>query len=384
MGVGALLALTGLVIIAMNLVLGPSTASRAVLSRQAIAIVDEAIATTPAGAIHVQGRNSLQRQDGRVAWTVGEFVLEATPEAAAALRARVAELADGLQLRVADDREYEQNGTTVRQWAVREDGVALVQVIVQLETEATDVGAAPAGAEGAPAIGMAPRPPRRQPIRPCPPLVAIIIDDVGYVWPNAKAFLAFDRRLTLSVFPLLPRSTQFARLAHEHGREIMMHLPMESNSDRVNPGTLRTDMSEAELATVWEDAYASVPGIVGVNNHQGSVMTADPVAMEQILVRLQAQHLYFIDSRTTTQTVARKTAERLGMRTSENDRFLDNVKDVEYIKGKCRELLSIALVKGEAIGIAHCHPVTLQALQEVLPEFDAAGVQLVYASSLAD
>jgi polysaccharide deacetylase 2 family uncharacterized protein YibQ len=38
--------------------------------------------------------------------------------------------------------------------------------------------------------------------------------------------------------------------------------------------------------------------------------------------------------------------------------------------------------KGEAIAIGHPHPATLKALNELLPQAEAHGVHLVYASDL--
>jgi polysaccharide deacetylase 2 family uncharacterized protein YibQ len=38
--------------------------------------------------------------------------------------------------------------------------------------------------------------------------------------------------------------------------------------------------------------------------------------------------------------------------------------------------------KGEAIAIGHPHQATLEALSEVLPQAEARGVRLVYASDL--
>ena len=392
MAAGLVLVVAGLGIYALSVWLNQPGAGHSVLSREARAIVDEAIATGPPGAVRVHSRTSLQQGAGRRTWTQSEFVLDVTPEEAGPLRARLVQLAMPLHLRVVDEGEGRTNGVPTRQWALRQDGAALVRIVVRMQPPRQPIVAEGPGPqappEGAAASGAGTGPDaspwRRQPIRPCPPQVAIVIDDIGYVRSTAVAFLAFDRPLTLAVFPNLEHSMEIAEAARERGREIIMHLPMESTATRVNPGTLRADMSESELAHHWETAANSLPGLVGVNNHQGSVMTADPVAMERILTRIHADHLYFLDSRTTPATVARAIAERLGMRTNENDLFLDNVKDVEYIRQKCRDLLALALVQGSAIGIGHAHPATLQALQEILPEYDAAGVQLVYLSALAD
>ncbi len=396
-GLGVVAALVALVLLGISMRIERMRTERMVLSRRAIAIVDEAVAGAPAGAIEVRARHSVTKQTRNTRWLQGEFVLDADAAADTALRARVAELGRTLDLHVVADGEYTENGYVVHQWSLRRDRVPLVQVVARM-TRIPAAAVPPAGIGG---LDTDPRPAayaaagttlaavRRDSLfypvlRPCPPRAAIIIDDIGYIWPIAQAFLEFDRPLTLAVFPHLEHSQHIARIAHARGLEIMMHMPMESGSTRVNPGTMRTDMSPADVERQWRAALQSVPGVVGLNNHQGSIMTSDAAAMERLLRHVQAEGMFFIDSRTTVQTVARATAARMGVPTTENDLFLDNVQDVEYIKQKCRDLLALALVRGDAIGIGHAHPVTLQALQEVLPEFDAAGVQLVYASILVN
>ncbi|WP_042956149.1 divergent polysaccharide deacetylase family protein, partial [Pseudomonas syringae] len=40
-----------------------------------------------------------------------------------------------------------------------------------------------------------------------------------------------------------------------------------------------------------------------INNHMGSRMTAEPVAMTWLMAELQRRHLFFVDSRTSAKTV---------------------------------------------------------------------------------
>ncbi len=397
---GVLLALGALVLVGLRLRSDWQRAERALLADQAIALVNTAIATAPAGTVAVQRRDVTMRRSAEATWSEGEFVLAAPRAVAAALRERARALALPLGLTLADDGEWEEDAHTMQRWSVREGGKPLVRVLVRLTEPPLDgdtaqgpepkrAGPASTFAVHAPDGGLvtlAALPPLTyQPVlRPCPPQAAIIIDDLGYVWSTARAFLDFDRPLTLAVFPHLEHSSRIAAVARAGGREIMMHLPMESEARHVNLHTFRGDMADEELLAEWESALESLPGVVGVNNHQGSIMTTDAEAMTRILEQVRAANLFFIDSRTTKGTIARATAEELGLPTNENDLFLDNVKDVEYIKQKCRELVALALLQGDVIGIAHAHPATLQALQEVLPEFDAAGVQLVYVSALVN
>ncbi|MBI4831686.1 MAG: divergent polysaccharide deacetylase family protein [Candidatus Lindowbacteria bacterium] len=97
---------------------------------------------------------------------------------------------------------------------------------------------------------------------------------------------------------------------------------------------------------------------------------------------LRGKKVFFIDSRTTSDSVAYEVAKEHGLCVAENDIFLDNEKDVEYIKERIELLIERANQKGEAIGICHVHPATIEALREMFPVVDKEGIELVYASNL--
>jgi polysaccharide deacetylase 2 family uncharacterized protein YibQ len=56
--------------------------------------------------------------------------------------------------------------------------------------------------------------------------------------------------------------------------------------------------------------------------------------------------------------------------------------EVPAVRKQLQLALRDAREKGEAVAIGHPHPATLKALSEVLPEAQAQGVRLVFASEL--
>ncbi len=215
--------------------------------------------------------------------------------------------------------------------------------------------------------------------------IAFIVDDVGYEIKNAKRLLELRRPMTISIFPQLKYSRHIAELAHEMGFEVMMHLPMDSGKSlRRNPGFVAPDMDENEIAWVLDKDFSSIPYVIGVNNHQGSLMTTDPEAMRRVVEYLGKRDLFFIDSRTTSETIAYDVAKKYGLRAAQNDLFLDNEKDVDYIKGQIMMLMEEARQKGKAIGICHIHPATIEAFQEMFPVIESNDMELVFASALVD
>jgi polysaccharide deacetylase 2 family uncharacterized protein YibQ len=233
-------------------------------------------------------------------------------------------------------------------------------------------------------------PPKKPPLKPKVPKpaelpkVAIIIDDIGYDSKIAKQFLELDAVLTFSILPHSPFQKKIIKLAEANGFEIMLHLPMEpAEYPHVNPGpgTLLTTMSPDQLISQLEKNLAAIPDIKGVNNHMGSKMTAQSNQMNQIFSVLKTKGLYFIDSRTTAETLGRSSARLFQVPFAERDVFLDHFQKPEFIKKQIKELVRIARRNGQAVGIAHPHPLTVKILKKALPELKKE-VQLVAASKI--
>ncbi len=216
------------------------------------------------------------------------------------------------------------------------------------------------------------------------PKVAIIIDDIGYERRVAEKFLSLDAVLTFSVFPHGPFQQRIVRKAHAKGLEIMLHLPMEPDGyPEVDPGpdALLTSMSPDELIDQLNKNLDAVPLIKGVNNHMGSKMTTESTRMYQIFSVLKKRRLFFVDSRTTPESICKPSARLLQIPFVERDVFLDHVQKADFIRRQIKELIRIAEIHGTAVGIAHPHLITYEVFREELPELQKK-VRLVPASSL--
>ena len=224
--------------------------------------------------------------------------------------------------------------------------------------------------------------------RPLPaeklPLVALILDDLGYDKKIAEKFLDLDINLTFSILPHSPFQKEIARLASSKGIEIMLHLPMEPvEYPEVNPGpgTLLSSMSPDELIRQLEDDLSTLPGIKGVNNHMGSKLTAESTQMYQIFSILKQRGLFFIDSRTTSDSMGRPSARLFQLPFAERDVFIDHYVKSNFIRKQIKELIRIARRNGTAVGILHPHSTTYRILHEMLPDLNNQ-VQLVSASKI--
>lgn len=241
----------------------------------------------------------------------------------------------------------------------------------------------PAAESDALQAALPPSPPEPPPLKK-PPRVAIIIDDLGYDRQLAEKLIDLNAPFTVAILPHSPHQEATARLAHDRGLEVMLHLPMEPvEYPEINPGpgALLASMGPDELLRVLEENLKAVPHIKGVNNHMGSRLTANSEQMYQVFSALKRHGLYFVDSRTTDESVCRPSARLFQIPFTQRDVFLDNSQDPASIRKQIRELVRIAQRKGEAVGIAHPHPATYTVLKEELPALRQQ-VEIVPASRL--
>ena len=214
--------------------------------------------------------------------------------------------------------------------------------------------------------------------------VAIIFDDAGYGIKAAQEVEAIGRPVTISVLPHLPFSTQIAEEAPQHGIQVILHLPVQPDNPSIalGPGGITVDMADDEIRQTVNDDLVTVPSAVGANNHMGSLGTADPRVMRAVMDVMKTRHLFFVDSMTSSRSVAAKVAREMGVPTAVRAVFLDNEDSEEYVRGQFRALIAIAQSRGDAIAIGHVGKVTARVLVSMLPEFDEAGIQLVRISDL--
>jgi polysaccharide deacetylase 2 family uncharacterized protein YibQ len=214
--------------------------------------------------------------------------------------------------------------------------------------------------------------------------LAIILDDLGSDRSAAEAIFALPYPLTISVLPNHEHSSEIANEALRRGYQVMLHLPMQAlATEKPEAQELSPNMPEAEVSQLVSLFLQSVPGAVGVNNHQGSKATSDSALMGELMPVLREHHLFYIDSRTTAATVAYDTAQNSGVPSAfRNVPFLDDVTETGAVRKQLALALRDAREKGQAIAIGHPHAGTLQALREMLPKAQSQGVRLVFASEL--
>jgi uncharacterized protein len=216
------------------------------------------------------------------------------------------------------------------------------------------------------------------------PVVAIIIDDLGDHWENGLRAVQLPGPVACAVMPYRPYSERFSVEAYLQNKEVLLHLPMEPKTVRFStPGLLTHSLSRQEMLSAMYDALHSLPYVDGMNNHMGSLLTSKETHMSWLMQELSLlDALFFIDSRTSADSVAFSMAKKHGVSSTQRDIFLDHVRDKGSIATKLDETVQLAKTQGSALAIGHPYPETLAVLEEVLARLPEYGVQMVTVSSL--
>ena len=223
--------------------------------------------------------------------------------------------------------------------------------------------------------------------------VAFVLDDWGYSLNNVDALFQIDRPVTLAVLPHLRYSKEISDRIIKYGRgyDIILHLPLESKSGKApERDTIRRNMEKNRVLSILKDDIESIPGIIGVSNHQGSRATENKEIMKIILEELKKRNLFFLDSRTTPVSVCGNISGKIGLRYAERSVFLDlgQKKDEKqtkaYIKKQIKELINIAKIRGSAIAIGHDKKLTIEVIKESIPDIEKGNIKIVPLKKLVE
>lgn len=210
------------------------------------------------------------------------------------------------------------------------------------------------------------------------PRIAIIIDDLGH-HADHQAFVELHYPLTLAIMPFSIKAEALAARAADAGHEVMIHMPMQPESMAAQTQeVLDLADTKAQFLATLGAAFSRLPQASGLNNHQGSLMTAQAEQMQWLMAELKQRQMYFLDSRTSAATVAETTAREWGVPSNRRHVFLDNDPSPAAIAEQWQRVELIAKNQGYAIVIGHPYPTTLSFLQQL----SAPDVELVYTSEL--
>ena len=204
-----------------------------------------------------------------------------------------------------------------------------------------------------------------------------VFDDGGQNLTHLEKFLSLPFPITIAVLPKLVHSKESADRIRKTQHELMLHQPMQALNTKVNPGpgAITPEMSENEIISVLFQNINEIGPIAGVNNHEGSAITADAEKMSVIMKTVSENGIFFLDSRTNVDTTVPFVADAMGYSYYERNVFLDNTKNRADILKEINKGLALANKNGAVIMIGHIWSADVLPglLNEIYPELKQKG-----------
>lgn len=211
------------------------------------------------------------------------------------------------------------------------------------------------------------------------PILAIIVDDGGGQMELTRRIAATELHMTWAILPYTRFATDTALLAKSKRIPYMLHLPMQAQSDKDGSREylIGNGMSAEEITQATAKALNSLPGVIGLNNHRGSLATSNAHMMEPVMAELKKRGLIFVDSRTSGKSVAYDTAKAAGVPTLRNRGFLDGSPERKEMEKRFNETVRLAQKRGDAVIICHFRHATVSFLESLSGDVDSLPVRLV-------
>ncbi|HUO02873.1 MAG TPA: divergent polysaccharide deacetylase family protein [Rhizomicrobium sp.] len=209
------------------------------------------------------------------------------------------------------------------------------------------------------------------------PAIAICIDDLGEDLARTDRAIALPKNVTLAFLPYAESTPFLAQEAERKGHQVLAHVPMEAIG-HPDPGPMSLRVGSPDIAGRLAWNIARVPGLSGINNHEGSKFSTDAASLIPVMETLSVRHLFYFDSRTISGSQGIRVAHMFGVMSGGRDIFLDDTISEAEVRQQLADLVAEAQHTGVAIAIGHPHDVTLNILAAWLAQDH--GVRLVPVS----
>lgn len=216
--------------------------------------------------------------------------------------------------------------------------------------------------------------------------IYFVFDDAGHNLKQLESFLALPFPCTIAVLPGLQYSKEAAQRIRAAGKELILHQPMQAINLAMDPGpgAIKDGMSEDQIRKIIERNLDEVGPVAGMNNHEGSLITADRKSMSVVLDIVNEKKIFFLDSRTNAETVVPALAREKNMTIWERAVFLDNLQEESAIIDAVYSGMKIAEKKGAAIMIGHIWSSELASvLTSMYPTLSEQGFSLSTIAKIA-
>jgi len=215
-------------------------------------------------------------------------------------------------------------------------------------------------------------------------IIALVLDDFGYTKKNLEKIKDLNIKLTMAVLPEAPYSKFVCEFANKNNLEVILHLPMQPESDKnsMETNTIFVDMPKNKIINILNNSFNSVFIAKGISNHMGSLATGNEYVMDIIFNELKKRNMFFLDSFTTNKSVCVQMAKKHELLYARRDLFIDNKMEKQAILEQLKKAEDLVFSKEKIVIIGHDRELTIDVLKEVIPKMKKKGIEFISISRI--
>jgi polysaccharide deacetylase 2 family uncharacterized protein YibQ len=216
-------------------------------------------------------------------------------------------------------------------------------------------------------------------------IIGEIVDDSAY--QTVVAYLSIPERMCVSLLPGRKQSTLIAQLAGQYHKEVLIRLPLEP-ATKIPSGftspVIMVHFSRDNIRSIISQATISVPHFSGFINFWGSRALEDSRVMEIVLSEIKGKRSFFIEEKTTKNSMTMAMAESIGVPYEEAIGAISDKKRQVDIEKQLKAFCASAQLSGAIIITAPITPTFIAVLKASLPWMRKNGVLLAFPSELVN
>ncbi len=198
------------------------------------------------------------------------------------------------------------------------------------------------------------------------PRLGIVLTGLGLNPQTTEdAIVRLPPEITLAFVPYAENLPRWIQLAREFGHEVLISLPMESDSAAdagLGPRVISSQASAQENLDRLRWILSRSPGYVGVVTWEGEKFLASGQQAVPVLQELALRGLLVVDSRQAKSNIVQQQADLLGLPFAKSRGFLDSEQGVAALDRNLQQLEAIAQRAGFGLAMAVAFPDTVKRL----------------------
>lgn len=215
--------------------------------------------------------------------------------------------------------------------------------------------------------------------------IAIILDDGGNNIELIKRLANLPYKITVSILPFTPYDKKSAEILRNAKKQVFLHLPLQPyRYPEIEPGkgAILLNTPSDLIDIIINKNVERLGSIDGVNNHMGSKFTENKDKTTLVLKSIRRYTNVFVDSRTSSKSVAYEVCKSVMEKCGYNSQFIDNDNNKDIILKNIEEAVNLAKTKKSIIIIGHVRTATIEALEEALPVYEKKGIEFVFVDEV--